>query len=129
MQVKRSLADPKAVSMLGQSMVVADAESRWCQKEQAKRQSQGRAAVLPTRGLQEVAAKRRQQAEVGNDTKKEEMAQVGDPPEDLDRDVTAQGTGAEAGGEAGQLMVVQQAEVGNDSEVEGAARVGFWIGN
>ena len=38
-QVKRSLADPKAVSMLGQSVVVAEAESRRCHKEQEKRQA------------------------------------------------------------------------------------------
>ena len=45
-QVKRSLADPKAVSMLGQSVVVAEAESRWCHKEQEKRQAPSRAAVV-----------------------------------------------------------------------------------
>jgi hypothetical protein len=44
-QVKRSLLDPKAVSMLAQSVVVAEAESRRCHKEQLKKQAQGRAAV------------------------------------------------------------------------------------
>ena len=44
-QVKRSLSDPKALSMLAQSVVVAEAESRRCHKEQLKQQAQGRAAV------------------------------------------------------------------------------------
>ena len=38
-QVKRSLLDPKAVSMLAQSVVVAEAESRRCHKEQLKQQA------------------------------------------------------------------------------------------
>ena len=38
----------------------------------------------------------------------------------LEEDIAAQGTGAEAAGEAGQPMVVQQAEVGNDPEGKGA---------
>ena len=38
----------------------------------------------------------------------------------LEEDIAAQGTGAEAVGEAGQPMVVQQAEVGNDPEGKGA---------
>ena len=37
--------DPKAMSMLAQSVVVAEAESRRCHREQLKQQAQGRAAV------------------------------------------------------------------------------------
>ena len=44
-QVKRSLSDPKALSMLAQSVVVAEAESRRCHKGHVKQQAQGRAAV------------------------------------------------------------------------------------
>ena len=50
MQVKRSLADPKAVSMLSQSMVVAEAVSRLSKKEQERR-LQGGAAGSPTLGV------------------------------------------------------------------------------
>ena len=91
-QVKRSLADPKAVSMLGQSVpvVVAEAESRRCHKEQEKRQAQSRAAVLQTRGQQGVAVGCRLQVEVGGDPEGEVGAQVCDPPVNLDWDFTAQ---------------------------------------
>ena len=55
MQVKRSLADPKAVSMLSQSIVVAEAVSRRSKKEQERR-LQGGAAGSPINilGMQNV---------------------------------------------------------------------------
>ena len=44
-QVKRSLSDPRALSMLAQSVVVAEAESRQCHKEHEKRKAQGKGAM------------------------------------------------------------------------------------
>ena len=38
-QVKRSLSDPRAMSRLAQSVVVAEAESRRCHKEHEKQQA------------------------------------------------------------------------------------------
>ena len=120
-QVKRSLADSKAVSMLSQSMVVAEAESRRSQKEQERR-PQGRAAVLPTRGMPKVG---------GDDTVEESGSEEGDYDleEGMELSTEEEGTGAEAAEEAGQPMVAQQAEVGSDPEGKGAAREGYWIGD
>ena len=112
-QVKRSLADSKAVSMLSQSMVVAEAESRRSQKQQERR-PHGRAAVLPTRGMQKVG---------GGDTVEQGGAEGGN--DNLEEAVP----GAGAGAGVGQMVMLEgsEEEVGGDDTVEesGAEEGGY----
>jgi hypothetical protein len=103
-QVKRSLADSKAVSMLSQSMVVAEAESRR-NHTGPERRLQGRAAGSPTRGTQKVG---------GGDTAKQGGAEEGDDS----LEAVVPGAGAEAGVGQRMMSVGLEEEVGCDDTVE-----------
>ena len=109
--VKRSLADDKAVSMLCQSVVMAEAESRQSQKGHERR-LQVRAAGSPTRGMQNVG---------GGDTAKQGGAEEGDDS----LGAVEPGTGAEAGVVRRMRSEEIEEEVwGDDTEEESGAEEG-----